>query len=118
MRCDFNGALDCPCALNGHAPGNLVFDFFRCRADQQRKDSFLAQRFLQYGVIAAFVFPTQHDQDSSGKRVQRLQRGIDVGRLRIVVIAHAADFRDKLEAMLDSRERAHSFRDSRGFGSS
>ena len=71
-RSDFHGTLNRSGALDSHAAGNLVFNFFHCRADQQRKNGFLAQRFLQNGVIAAFIFTAENDQDSPGKSVQRL----------------------------------------------
>jgi len=37
------------------------------------------------------------------------QSGIDIRCLRIVVIAHASDFRDKLEAMLDAANERTAF---------
>ena len=116
MPGNFHGTLDHPGALDRHAAGDFFLDFLRCRADQKRKNGLLTQRLLQRGVIAAFVFPAQNDQDSPGKSIQGLQRGIHVGRLRVVEIAHTPNFRDKLEAMLDPREGAHSFGDSRGSG--
>src|SRR6202521_1321548 len=118
MRSNFHGALDRSGALDGHAAGDLFFNFFRSRADEQRKNSLLTQRSLQHGVIAAFVFPAQNDQNLSGKSIQGLQRGIDIRCLRIVVIAHASDLRNEFQTMLDARERPHPFRDSRGFGPS
>src|SRR2546421_9580521 len=81
VRGNFHGAFDRASALDGHAAGNLSFNFFRRGANQQRKNGLLAQRSLQYGVIIAFVFSAQNDQDSSGKSIQGLQRGIDVSRL-------------------------------------
>src|SRR5258708_3311762 len=116
VRGNFHGALNRPSALDGHAASNLLFNFFGCRADQQGENGLFTQRPLQQRVIAAFVFPAKNDQDSPGKSIQGLQRGIDVGRFRIVVMPHAADFRDELEAMLDACERAHSFCDSGGTG--
>jgi hypothetical protein len=39
---DFDGAFQRTGALDGHASGDLCFDFFRCRANQQHKNSFFA----------------------------------------------------------------------------
>src|SRR5260370_20995117 len=114
VRGDFHGALNRPSALDGYAASNLFFNFVGCGADQQSENGLFTQRPLQQGVMAAFVLPAQNDQDSAGKSIQRLQGGINVGRLRIVVITDVADLRDDLEAMLDAREGAHSFCDSRG----
>src|SRR5256884_272885 len=81
VRGNLHGVLDRPGVLDGHAAGDLFFNFFRGRADQQRKNGLLTQRPLQHGVIAAFIFPAQNDQDSPGKSIQCFQRGIDVGGL-------------------------------------
>ncbi len=116
MRGNLHGTLDRSGTLDRHAARDLLFNFLSRRADQQCKNGPLAQRFLQQRVITAFVFSAQNDQDSPGKGFQRLQRGIDVGGFRIVVIADASDFRDKFEAMLNARERADSARDGRRLG--
>ncbi len=48
-----------------------------------------------------------------GKRVQRLQRGVDVGGLRVIEIFHAGNRGHVLDAMLHSRERSHALGDRR-----
>ena len=102
------------CSFDGHAAGKLLFDFFGRGADQQRENRFFVQRFLQHGVVAAFVFAAENDQDVPGKCVERFQGGVDIGGLRIVVIAHAADFGDKFQAVLDAGERADAVGDRGG----
>src|SRR6202171_3396010 len=106
-RCNLDRALNGSCLLDRHAPGNLLPDLFRCSTNEKRQNSFFAQRLLQYGVVAALILASENDQNSSGKCIQRFQRGVHVGSFRIVVITHTANFCDKLKPVLDSSERTH-----------
>src|SRR6266404_6232538 len=113
LRSNLYRALDRSRALDRHASGDLLFNFLRGRADQKRKNRLFAQRFLQRGVIAAFIFASEHDQDSPGERIQRLDSRIHVRGLRIVVVAHPANLRNELQTMLHACERMHAAGDLR-----
>ena len=57
--------------------------------------------------IGAFVLAAEQRHGARlGKRFERLERGIDVRGLRIVVAAHARDDAARLDAVLERRERA------------
>src|SRR6266478_3484376 len=71
VRGRLDGALKSLSALNGYAACNLLLDFFRGRADEQREDRFLAQRLLQRGVVAAFVLAAENIENPAGKCVER-----------------------------------------------
>src|ERR1051325_4851051 len=108
-RSNFDGALDRSRAFDGDASLNLLFDFFGRGTDEQCKDRLLAKRGLQNRVVAALVFPAENNKNAAGKSVERLERRVDVGRFRIVVIADAVVLRYTLEPMFDTSERADSF---------
>ena len=67
---------------------------------------------MESGVIAAFVFSAENDEDSAWEGVERLESGVDVRGFRIVVIADAIAFSDKFEAMLDPGKGADGFGDA------
>src|SRR5208337_1186267 len=110
VRGDFHRAVQRGGAFYGHAAGDLLFNFVRSRANQERKNGFFSERLLQEGVVAALVFPAQNNQDAPEKSVQGLQGGVHVGGLRIVVVAHAGDFRNEFQPVLHAREAANCLR--------
>ena len=109
VRRNFYSALQRPRALDSDAVRDLVLDFLGSGTDEKGKNRFFAKRLLQHGVVAAFVLSAENDEDASGKCVKRLERGVDVGRLRVVVIEDAAQFGNKFETVFDARERANRF---------
>src|SRR5215472_5647198 len=104
MRSDFDGALEGSGLLDGHAAGDLFFNFAGRSANQKSEDGFVAKRRLQQGVVTAFVFASQNNQDAARKRVERFRGGVHVGGFRIVVKTYPANFRDEFQAMLDPGE--------------
>src|SRR5208337_1167728 len=68
-------------AFDGHTADDLLFYFVRGGANQQRKNGFSAQRFLQNAVVAALVLPAENNQDAPGKSVESFQSGVHVGGL-------------------------------------
>src|SRR5690349_22714852 len=75
----FDGAVEGSGLLDGHTASDLLFDFVRGGANQKREDGFFPQWGLQHGIVAAFVFSTQNNQDAAGKSVERFQGGVDIG---------------------------------------
>ena len=67
---DLHGAVQGDGAFDGHAAGDLLFDFVRGGANQQSKNGFFAQGLLQDGVVAALVFSAENDQDAARKSVE------------------------------------------------
>src|SRR5215472_231104 len=79
VRSGLHGALYGFSTLDGYASSYLIFNFVGGHANQKGEDRFFLQRRPQQGVIAAFVFPAEDNQDSTGKGVERFQGGINIG---------------------------------------
>src|SRR5580698_452198 len=62
------------------------------------------QQIVQHAVIAAFVFAAEDQVNASRERFQRLDGGVDVRCLGIVVVLDAADGRDIFQPMLHGFE--------------
>src|SRR5258708_21632104 len=65
LRRDLDGALESPCALNGHAAINLACDFVGGRADQQRQNRSLPQRLLQRRIVASLILAAENHQNAT-----------------------------------------------------
>src|ERR1700746_418334 len=72
LRRNVDGALESPCALDGHAAINLAGDFVGGGANQQRQNGSLPQGFLQRRVVASLILTAENHQNSARKCVQRL----------------------------------------------
>src|SRR5262245_1310222 len=88
-RCEFDGTFERAGGLDGDAAGDLAFDLFCSSADEKSENGFFAEQRLQGSVVAAFILATENDENAVGKSVEGLERGVDVGGFRIVVVADA-----------------------------
>ncbi len=67
----------------------------------------LPEQVVQHRVVAALVLAPENEVDVCRKGFERLNGGIDIGRLGIVVIVHAANRRYVLQSVLDRFEVAN-----------
>src|SRR5262245_3110117 len=104
-ECGVHRAFQSPASSDRHASLDLLLDLVRRSANQKRQNRLFAQRISQLCVIAVFVFAPEYHQNAARKRIERFQGGVDVGSLRIVVIAHPLNLGHKLNAMFDTLER-------------
>ena len=98
---------------DGDAAFDLMFNFFGSGADQEHKNCFVTQRRAQHGVVAVFVLAAQNHDNSSREGFKRLERGVNIGGFRIVVIADSLNLCDEFDAMLHTCKGANRFRDLR-----
>src|SRR5215475_2770881 len=68
----------------------------------------LAEQIIQHGVVAAFVLATENQVNICGKGLERLDGGVDIRGLRVVVVLDALDGGHVFQAMLDCLEAADS----------
>src|SRR5215510_7742544 len=95
----------------GYGPFQRRFDLAGCRPDQQCGMRLLSQRVAQRRVIQTLVLPAKDHPETAGERVERLQRGIHAGSLRIVVEIDSMERADKFQAMLYGPEGTNRRRD-------
>src|SRR5258708_4575793 len=81
-----HGGFESPALNQRQTRAQWSGNLFRRRAEQQNAPSLLFQTIVKQSVIAVLVLAAQNDPQTAGKRVERLDGGIDIRRLRIVVI--------------------------------
>ena len=95
-----------PASTSGTAPFSCSRDLARRGADQQGGVRLGGQRRAQHRVVQALVLAAEDHPQAAVECVERLERGIDAGGLRIVVEIDAAHLAHELQAMLHGVERA------------
>jgi hypothetical protein len=76
-------------------------------ANQQDRPGARPQQGSQRRVIAALVFATEDDPEAAGEGLERLDRRIDIGGLRVVEVVHTADATDEFKPVFDPGEGLH-----------
>src|ERR1017187_4242346 len=105
--CRFAGAAHCVVYRAGTDDMRsfyLGLNLLRGRADGVKPLHSLFQKGIERAVVAALVLAAENEVNSSGKRFQRLDGCIDIGRLGVVVVLNATNTRDIFQPVLDRFE--------------
>src|SRR5258708_40225633 len=101
----FDRHIDGPATNQRDRAAQLRLDLSCRRADQQRRVRLRLEGLREQGVIAVLVLAAENDPQAAGKSMDRLQRRVDVGRLRVVVPRDSAEVAHEFEPMLDAGKR-------------
>ena len=98
---------------------NLRFDLGSRRADRVNALHALPQEIVEHGVVAALILATENQVQMNGGRegFERLNGGVDIRGLGVVLIIHVGNFGHEFEPVLDRFEIPHGLADLLGLAS-